>query len=173
MEPSSEMPFERRSSATQVGQGRLEGLERPGLRLLRQLLGAEWLQLHGLDDLRRRRSRVEVLSNEEQIAQAPMELRDEHRERRAGLQEPLREPHGWSRVTRAHRIEEGPRGARDGLADERFHVRDHDRAARSVERQLLQLGVGQLRAPSPIDVRLADVTADPLGEEPGGRGLER
>ena len=48
-----------------------------------------------------------------------------------------------------------------------------DRSVDPVERELLELGVGELGPPPPVDVGLAHVATDALGEQPGRVRLER
>ncbi len=73
----------------QVLDGGLEVREAPASGLLRQLLGAERLELQLLDDLWRTRARIEMLAHEQQVADPAVQLRDEHRHRYGLADEPL------------------------------------------------------------------------------------
>ena len=73
-----------------------------------------------------------------------------------------------ARAAAADGVEERPRRAGHGLVDELVDVLARDRPARPVERQLLELGVGQLGHPAAVDVAFAYVGADAFGEQAGG-----
>ena len=158
------MPLLRRSSSTSPPSASSSASASHVAGLLRELLGPERLQLHGLDQLRvagcpHRGARGPWI----EVPQPPMDLADQDRQRRATGEQPLREsrpPH--PRPARGDGVEERPRRARDRLRDQLLDVRAADLAVRAVERQLLQLAVGQLRLPPTVDVTLADVGPDPL-----------
>ena len=102
-----------------------------------------------------------------------MQLRDEHGQRRGRLarrRSARMTACGPGACCRPHRGR--PTSSRGSPLHEGLDVGPRDGAIGPVERELLQLGVGQLGAPTPIDVALADVATDALGEQAGGRRLE-
>ena len=144
----------------------------PAARLLGQLLGPVRLKLQLANQVGRLRAGGQVVEHDDQLAQAAMKLADDDLDRCLGVQQPRREACRLRRPAAADRVEERPRRTRHGLRYELVDVLAGDRAAGSVEGQLLELGVGQLAHATPIDVAFAHVRADTLGQQARGAGRE-
>ena len=113
-----------------------------------------------------------MVAHDDQLPQPPMELRQEHRHRRPSVEQAFRDPGGIRGMTQGDGIEEGPRRAWDRLRHRLRDIVAGGDAAGAQERQLLELAVGQLGLPPPIDVAFPDERADPLRQQASGPRAE-
>ena len=149
----------------QPEQRRVERGRIPRRGLLCQLLGPERLEAHDPHELRWTCARVEMLPDLDQLPDTPMELRDDDGQRRAAIGQACREHRGLGTAPGGDGIEERPDRAWDGLRHQLLDVVAGHVAARSIERQLLELAVGELRLSPPIDIPLPYMGADALREQ--------
>ena len=102
------IPFDSRSSSSNPDSAS-SSIRVPARGLLGQLLRAERLQLERADQVGRTRAGVDVVAHDDQLAQAAVDLRDQQRHCRAGVEQAIGELGGFGGATATERVEEGPR----------------------------------------------------------------